>query len=174
MALTLPVYFRAILIDELNVQAEIISYAVADPSATATTLLGFLTSWTEDVAAMTDGAILSASMALMPALPTTIATVAAAGSRAAQTGVLNFYATGTARRWGIAVPALSNDPTVTSGGQIVLTGGSPADVLRTLLLEGSSVLEFSNNTQQVLASFADSYISFRERNKQTIANTYER
>ena len=174
MALTLPVRLAARLIDGLQIEAWTYAYALVDPSASYTSVLAFLTSWLQALDACSDGQILEGTITALPTLPSGIKTSPTTGSRVEQTGVLNFLATGTSHRWAEIIPALSNGPTVTSGGKIVLTPGDPPENLIGILLTGSSILEYTNSQQQLLMSFKDSLISFRQYNRQVAVSTYER
>jgi hypothetical protein len=174
MALTLPVRLMARIVDELAIEARSYAYALIDPSSSFTSVLAFLTSWLTDLDACTDGQIVEGTITAVPALPGGLKGGAEAGSRVEQTGLLNFLATGTSHVWAETVPALSNEPTVISAGKIVLTPGNPVPVFSGLMLTGSSILEYTNNQGQVLASFKNCSISFREYNRQLATASYER
>lgn len=174
MALTLPVRLAARLIDGLTIEAWTYAYALIDPTASWNSVLAFLTSWLQNIDACSDGMLLDGTITALPALPGGIKSSPVSGSRVEQTGVFNFLATGTSYRWAEIVPALSNGPTVVSGGKIVLTPGDPPENLIGVLLGSSAVLEYTNSNQQLLTSFKDALISFRQYNRQVAVATYER
>jgi|SRR6202035_4605467 len=180
MAFTLAVRFSATLFDGLNVEALSQAYVLVDPTQTFTAVLTTFETWLAYLDACTDGVIIAAAMHAYPALPGGLKTQATnptafAASRAEQTGILNFSATGTTHRWGFAVPALSNGATVIAGGKPVLTAGAPLDVLRALLAGGGTAsLEWTNSNQQPLVTLLDALISFRQRADQLARRTYER
>ena len=175
MALTLPVRFEATIVDELDIQAETSVYALVDPSATFTEIQAQLDAWLADLDACTDGQIIGSEMEVLPALPDGLKSAAVAGSRVTQTGILDFTATGDTHLWGATIPALSNGGTVISGGKIVLSGGSPANTLYSLLVGGgSAALEWTNATSQALSTFAKALISFRNDSGQLARKSFER
>jgi hypothetical protein len=174
MALTLAVRMEATIMDELGVQAETSVYALVDPSVSFTTILTSLSAWLADLDACTAGQIINTELEVLPALPGGLKAAPAAGSRVEQTGILAFTATGDTHQWAGAIPALSNDPTVTSGGKIVLTPGAPATVLATLLAGGGTTsLAWTNAVSQALSAFTSALISFRKYNYQLARQTYE-
>ena len=156
MAKTLAVHFEATIVDELDIQAETSVYALVDPTAAFADVITELNTWLADLDACSDGQIIGTELEVLPALPGGLKGSATAGSRVEQTGILNFNATGDTHLWGATIPALSNGGTVTSGGKIVLTGGSPANTLYALLVGGgTAALEWTNATSQALSAFAN-------------------
>ena len=175
VATTLQIRMSATILDGLNVQSLAQSYALVDPTASFTAIITTFNTWLADLDACTDGQIIAAAIHVYPALPGGLKSSPVSGSRVEQTGVLDFSATGTTHRWGMAIPALSNGPTVTSGGKIVLTGGDPPNVLIDLLAEGSTAdLQWTNDNGQALVALLDTLISFRQRRNQLALETYER
>lgn len=174
MALTLAIRLQAMIVDGLNTQAIATAYATIDPGATFSAISTEFQAWVAAIDAMSDGQVTAAWLSAIPALPSGIKTAATDASRVEQTGVLNFSATGTPRRWGEAIPALSTSSTVVSGGKIVLTTGDPAAQLAALMTTPSSDLEYTNEGGQPLSSLRDTLISFRKYPKQLASATYER
>ena len=175
MALTLAVRMEATIVDELGIQAETSVYALVDPSTSFTTILAQLNTWLADLDACTDGQIIGAELEVLPALPGGLKTAPVAGSRVEQTGILAFDAAGDIHQWASAIPALSNGGTVISGGKIVLTVGSPVQVLSALLAGGGTAqLEWTNAVNQPLTTATSALISFRKYSHQMVEATYER
>lgn len=175
MAKTLAARLEAVILDEQEIEAKAIVYALIDPSAAFSDVISTLDTWLADLDACTDGQITSSRLELLPALPGGLKAAPAAGSRVEQTGDLSFNDVTGAHLNTFLVPALSNDPGVISGGRIVLTSGSPAANLRDLLAGGgTAALEWSNAWQQALTTFASALISFREHRVQLGRATYER
>jgi len=175
MALTLAVRMEATIIDELGVSAETSVYALVDPSVSFSTILTELNAWLTDLDACSDGQIIGAELEVLPALPGGLKTTPAALSRVEQTGVLAFSASGDTHQWAAAIPALSNSPTVISGGKIVVTTGAPAQVLAALLAGGgTAALAWTNAVSQVLTAATSALISFRRYSHQMVQETYER
>lgn len=166
---------EATILDASDVIASTSVYALVDPTASFADILAIQDTWLADLDACTDGQIISTELEVLHALPGGLKSAAVSTSQVQQTGVLSFAATGTTRHWATIVPALSDGSTVISGGRIVLTGGSPAQVLAALLAGGgSAALEWTNDASQALASFASALISFRNYGSQLARNTYER
>lgn len=175
MALTLAVRMEATIVDELGVQAETSVYALIDPAASFTAILAQLNAWLTDLDACTDGQIISAELEVLPALPGGLKSAPVALSRVEQTGVLAFTADGDTHQWATPIPALSNSPTVTSGGRVVTTPGSPAQVLAALLAGGGTAdLAWTNETSQPLTAATSALISFRHYPHQLEQISYER
>lgn len=163
------------ILDEQQIEAEAVAYALIDPSATFGDVIATLNVWLGDVDACTDGQIVASRLELMPALPGGLKPAPVVGSRVEQTGTLMFTAAGTTHRAPSMVPALSNNSGVISGGRVVLTSGSPPANLRDLLVGGgTAAMEWTNAWQQALVGFSDALISFRPHNRALGRETYER
>ena len=173
MADTLAVAMSATITDELNTQAPSTAYALVDPGASFATIIGAWQTFLADLDACTDGAIVAAAIHVFPTLPTGLKTAALTGARVEQTGVLNFMATGDTRRWGFAIPALSNATSVITAGKINLATGMPVPVLRDYLLSTPASTDWSNANSQPLTSFRDCLIAFRQRNRDLALATLE-
>jgi hypothetical protein len=175
MALTLAIRMEATIVDELNVQAETSVYALIDPTAPFSTILTLLNTWLADLDACTGGQIIGAELEVLPALPGGLKPAPIALSRVEQTGLLAFTAAGDTHQWAAAIPALSNDPTVISGGKVVTTTGAPAQVLAALLAGGgTAALAWTNAVNQAITAATSALISFRKYSHQMVQETYER
>lgn len=175
MALTLAVRMEATIIDEMDVQAETSVYTLVDPATSFDTIITQFNTWLTDLDACTDGQIIGAELEVLPALPGGLKTAPVALSRVEQTGILAFDASGDTHQWATPIPALSNSPTVISGGRIVTTPGSPAAILAALLAGGGTAdLEWTNDASQALTSATSALISFRRYPHQLEQITYER
>ena len=174
-AYSLAVRFSATIIDGLNVQSLCQVYGLVDPTQSFNSVITTFNTWLADLDACTDGQIIAAWLYVTPALPGGLKSSATSASRVEQTGILNFSATGTTHRWGMAIPALSNSSAVTSGGKIVLTEAGPIDTLEDLLVGGGTAsLEWTNDNSQPIVALTDALISFRERRHKLSLETYER
>jgi hypothetical protein len=175
MALTLAVRMEATILDELNIQAETSVYALVDPTASFDTIITQFNAWLTDLDACTDGQIIGAELEVLPALPGGLKTSPVTLSRVEQTGMLAFDAAGDTHQWATAIPALSNDVTVTDMGKIVTTLGSPAQVLAALLAGGGTAdLAWTNADSQALTAATSALISFRHYPHQLEQVSYER
>lgn len=173
---SLPVRFLARIVDDLQIEARAIAYALVDPSASFDSIVTYFNTWLLDLDGCSDGWIVSSEMQLLPSLPGGLKTAPVTGARVSTTGILNFHAQGSTHRWAEAIPALSSSPAVVTGvpPKIVQTVGSPIQVLYSLLLtSGSSVIEFTNDTSQPLVSFSDSLITFWKYHRQLAKATFE-
>jgi len=171
----LQIRFEATVVDELNVKATANAYVLVDPTASFNTILTQLNTWLADLDTCTDGEIIGVEMEVVPSLPGGLKSAPVTGSRVEQTGILNFNAAGSTHLWALSIPALSNGSTVLSGGKIVLTPGSPANTLYSLLAGGgTAALAWTNSAQQTISAFANALLSFRDYARQLSRLTYER
>lgn len=175
MPKTLPIRLEATIVDEQNIQALCSAYVLVDPTASFSDIQITMNTWLTDLDACTDGQIISVEMEVNPTLPGGLKSAPVSGSRVEQTGDLTFTATGDTHKWLFLVPALSNSGSVISGGKPVITGGSPLNTLYSLLIGGgTSVLEWTNATQQALATFSSAFLGFRTYNSQLSRTSFER
>jgi len=150
-------------------------YGLVDPTQSFNSVITTFDTWLADMDACTDGQIIAAGIHLSPSLPGGLKSSATSASRVEQTGVLNFSATGTTHRFGVAIPALSNSGTVISAGKIVTTEAGPIDTLEDLLVGGGTAsLQWTNDNSQALVALLDTLISFRKRGHKLSLETYER
>src|ERR1035437_2714728 len=115
----------------------------------------------------TDGVILDARITL-PVVLTGVKTAATAGSRVEQTGLLGFSATGSPRRFTLAIPSVRNDVTVMNADRIILTIGAPINLLVTHLLNpaGNMTFDGTNEHNQILIDLHDASVGYRKKRKQ--------
>jgi len=123
----------------------------------------------------TDGVITEAHITL-PIVPTGVKATAGTGARVEQTGLLGFSATGTTKKYSLAIPAVSNAGTVLNVDRIVLSVGSPMNVLTTYLLNPAGNMTFrgDNEKGQALTDLVDAELGFRKRRKQLQRSSFER
>ena len=175
MAFTELAVVSATVVDSWGTEASAPAYALVDPTQTVAEAIAEAQAYVKALDAVTDGRVTKMHMQFVPALPTGLKALAVAtGAKVEQTGMLSFNSTGDTHKWSTAIPALSNSPTVVSGGKIVLTAGSPAQVLAALLAGGgTAALAWTNATSQAIASFASALISFRRYRRQVVEASYE-
>lgn len=113
----------------------------------------------------TDGKIVAAHI-LLPIVPTGVKGAPTSRSRVEQTGLLNFTASGTSKRWALAIPSVKDD--IMNADRIILLVGEPANVLTTYLLNPAGNLGFNgcNETCQPLTALVDASVSFRKKRRQ--------
>jgi hypothetical protein len=172
MAKTQPIVVSGTFVDEWGIEASAPYYALADPSLTITAMLAEANALLGALQAASDAHISHGhiTMALAAPAPTGVAT---AGSRVEQTGVLNFSSTGTSKRWGGYVPAISNGATVLSGDRIVLTGVDPVGLLVAILTTVGTVLAWCSAHNQQIVAFVDAIVAFHKRRKQLQRASFE-
>lgn len=181
MALTLPVRMSVTVKDDWGIEASSFIYANVDPSMTLAQLETALSDLVTDFDACTDGQITRNDVVIVPALPGGIkgAPVAAGsgGARIEQTGLLNFTSTGTTKRWGFAIPGISNGASVLDGDRILglttATSADPVGVLIALITTAQSLIAYANDHQQQISAIKDALISFRKRRKQLQRSSFE-
>lgn len=175
MALTLAVRMEATILDDMNIQATTSVYALVDPNASFATILALQNDWLADLDACSDGQIIATDLHVLDSLPAGLKDAPVALSRAERTGMLAFSAEGDRHKWSTAIPALSNDPSVVSGGKIVVASGAPAQVLAALLAGGgTAALAWTNAVSQALTAATSALITFWRYNHQMVEETYER
>lgn len=120
----------------------------------------------------TDGQIIGAHVTV-PILLTGVKTAATPGSRVEQTGLLGFSATGTTRRFTLAIPSVANG--IMDVDRITLTVGSPANILVTHLLNpvGNMTFNGCNAHNQTLTDLVDASVSTRKKRRQLQRSSFE-
>lgn len=164
-----PLHFSATIRDGLGTEATSRAYLNLSDTTTLAALVSDLGTWLADLDAVTDGLIRGTRIEITPALPGGLKTATGAtfqASRVEQTAVLNFSATGTSRKEGMEIPAVSN--AAISAGKLDLTNAAIAALI-TLLTNGN----FTNPYNQVLVALLDAILSFRKKRKQLQRSSFE-
>lgn len=183
MANTQPARFTINVIDGLGTRAAITDYALLDPAMTVAQLRAAMEAQVTALAVPVSGATVVDAQVIeysvtvlptaaqfaalsLPGAPTT-------GSRVEQTGVFNMDNAVTSRRFGIAVPGLSD--TVISAGRIVIVEDGVVDVWLDILEAPGSVTQpqYCNTADQALTVLADAFLAFRKRRKQLSRSSRE-
>ena len=172
MAYTQQAHFSFTIQDGLDTKASMIIYALLDPTKTLANLVTDIQAWATLIEPIIDGKILLAD-AVVSVAPTVDQTGRPdVASRVEQTGVFNMFNGATTRRFGEAVPSLSDGVIV--GGTINL---ADTDVLAfTTALgaaSGTAASQPTNNSFQDLTTLADAFLSFRKRRKQLLRSSFE-
>jgi hypothetical protein len=159
----LPLQFRGVLIDGNLIPGNVFSYLSLPDTSTLAQANSALGVWAQAIDGCVDGAFEQVYATIAPTLPDGLK--AATGttwlaSRMPQTGVLDFSASGTSRRYGQALPSLS-DATLTSGTLDI--NNAAIQALISLLLNPTGA--FTNAQQQSLEAALDALLSFRKYSK---------
>jgi predicted N-acyltransferase len=168
-----PVRISATIVDEWGIEASTALYATADDSQTLAGLDGEVSAFVTALDNSTDGVIKQARVTVFPVLPTGIKATAAAGSRVEQTGEIGFLATGSAKRYTAAIPALSNGATVLAADRIVLNVVDPIGLLIKILTTLGTVLHWTNEHYQEIQKFLDALVAYRKKRKQLQRSSFE-
>lgn len=154
------VNYSGALVDGLELPVKVTSPLSLPDTATLAQAISGLGVWAAAIDGVTDGAFTQVWATIQPTLPgglkaATGATWAA--SDITKTGIIDFSATGTSRRWGQAIPTLAD--AVIVGGKIDITNAAIV-ALVDLLLNPTGF--FTNDDQQSLEAALDALISFRK------------
>jgi hypothetical protein len=154
------VQLRGMVLDGLLIPGTVTSYLYLDDTVTLAQAVAALGVWAAAVDGTIDGAFEQVLATITPSLPgglkaATGATWAA--SRMMQTGVIDFSATGTTRRYGQSLPSLASSAVV--AGQLNMADANIAALIA--LLTNPTDL-FVNPTNQALEAALDGSLSFRK------------
>jgi hypothetical protein len=154
------VQYVGALIDGLDLPVKITSPLSLPDSSTLAQTVSALGVWASAMDGVTDGAFRQVWATIQPPLPgglkaATGATWAA--SDITKTGIIDFSATGTSRRWGQAIPTLAE--AVIVGNKIDVTNAAIV-ALVDLLVNPTGF--FTNDDNQSLEVALDALISFRQ------------
>ena len=106
MAYTELAVVSATVVDSWGTEASAPAYALVDPTQTVAEAIAEAKAYVTALDGVTDGRITKMHIQFVPNLPTGLKTAAVAtGAKVEQTGVINFSAAGTSKRYGYAIPA---------------------------------------------------------------------
>jgi hypothetical protein len=157
--------FSARLVDSTGHSRACHAYYAIDDAISVATLIGRLETFADDIAAVSDAGITRLSLSIDDQEYSRSATPG--GAPIEQIGLLNFAATGSARRWAQAIPAFSNSKIV--GSRINLSDGAVS-----ALIDDWTSGNFTNDHSQEIVGFADALVSFRKERKQLQRASFER
>jgi hypothetical protein len=169
MAHDVTAVVSATVVDSWGTEASAPAYALADGTQTINEAIAEAQAYVKALDAVTDGRITRMHVQFVPALPTGLkAAAVATGARTEQTGIVNFSATGTSKRYGYAIPAVS-DAQLT-GDRINATAFGTAstgmDTLLLLLTSAATALAWANEHSQQIIAVRDAIVSFRKKRRQ--------
>ena len=156
----LSVEYSGALIDGLELPVKITTPLSLPDDKTLAQAVAGAGIWAQAMDGVTDGAFRQVWLTIQPPLPDGLkgATGAAwLASDITKTGIIDFSATGTSRRWGQAIPTLAD--AVIVNGKIDVTNAAIV-ALVDLLLNPTGF--FTNADNQSLEAALDALISFRK------------
>lgn len=166
-----PIVVSATVVDSWGTEASAPAYALADDTKTLAQVVTEAQAYFVALDGVTDGFIRRTRITIEPLLPDGIKTAAiGTGAKVEQTGLLNFSASGTTKRYGLAIPAVSDG--VLTADRLTLGTGA-IDTLTTLLLAVGTALEWANDHSQQILALVDALVSFRKKRKQLQRSSIE-
>lgn len=170
MAKDIPFVASATLVDSWGIEASAPAYGLADGAQTLASVVAAANEYFAALDGASDAMIRRTRIEIVPALPTGVKTAAAAGAKVEQTGLFNFDAAGTSKRYALAVPAISDGEMV--GDRLTLGAGGIA-VLIAVLTTVYTALVWCNDHSQEITKFVDALVSFRKKRKQLQRSSFE-
>lgn len=156
----LSVQYSGALIDGLQLPVKITSPLSLPDTATLAQAVSGLGVWAAAMDGVTDGAFTQVWATIQPTLPGGLkgpTGTAWEASDITKTGIIDFSATGTGRRWGQAIPTLASAVIVSS--KIDVTN---AAIVALVDLLTNPTGYFTNADNQSLEAALDALISFRQ------------
>jgi hypothetical protein len=165
----------ATIVDKWGTEKSVAAYAAAATTATIAQVLADAQAYYTALDAVTDGYIKRVKLSLEPVVGTGGITglktgAVATGATVEQTGLLNFSASGTTKRWGLDIPAVSDS--VMTSDRLTLTAGA-IPTLVTLLKSVGTALTWCNDHSQDIVALIDALVSFRKSRKQLQRSSFE-
>jgi len=169
MAKDITAVVSATVVDSWGTEASAPAYALADGTQTINEAILEAQAYVKALDGVTDGYIRKMHVMFVPSLPTGLKTGAVAtGAKVEQTGVVNFSCTGTSKRYGYAIPAVS-DGVLTADridATVFGTANTPMDALLLLLTSVATALAWANEHSQEISAVRDALVSFRKKRRQ--------
>ena len=128
--------------------------------------------WYQGMAGLSDAHVNKGLIRVIPTL-TPLSSPDQARSRVEQTGVLNFNATGSDKRWGMGIPGLS--PNVMAEDRIDLGNSDVINLLQIMTgaINSGTGVAFTNSHNQPITDLADAFVSFHKTRKQLQRSSFE-
>jgi hypothetical protein len=168
MAVNTQLRFHAGIVDSEGIRSTVLSHLYVDDGQTLAATNTALQAWITALTAIEGASIITASAGLYAAVGASQAGKPVAGSEVEETGVWSFNQTGTAFRYGQAVPGLLE--TIVVADEIDPTN---AGVIAWEALLTGAVLggHYTGNDNDPLASVYKTFRSVRKRRKQLTAKS---
>ena len=169
MAFTQLAVVSATVVDSWGTEASAPAYALVDPTQTVAEAIAEAQAYVKALDAVTDGKITKMHVQFVPTLPTGLKAAAlATGAKVEQTGLINFSATGTSKRYGLAIPAVS-DAQLTGDridATVFGTASTGMDAFLLLLTSVATAIAWANAHSQQIIAVRDAIVSFRKKRRQ--------
>ncbi len=168
MAVNTQARFHAGIVDDAGIRSTVLSHLYIDDGQTVAALNTALQAWLTDLTAILGAKIITASAGIYEPVSASQAGKPVAGAEVEETGVWSFNQTGTAFRYGQAVPGLLE--TVIVAGEIDPTN---AGVIAWEGLLTGAVLggHYTGNDNDALASVYKTFLAVRKRRRQLTAKS---
>lgn len=160
--------FHAGIVDSAGIRSTVLSHLLVDDGSTLAATNTALQAWITALTAIEGAKIVTANAGLYAAVGASQAGKPVSGSEVEETGVWSFNQTGTAFRYGQAVPGLLE--TVIVGGEIDPTNAGVIaweGLLTAPVLSGN----YTGNDSDALASVYKTFLAVRKRRKQLTAKS---
>jgi len=153
---TIQMVFSAHVVDDNGRTRSCHAYQARADTTTLATLIASLESFGDNIANLSDGKVDRLSLHIADVAWSPLKTNSG-GAPIEQTGLINFSAAGTDKRWALAIPAFTN---------VRLIGDKPdptyIDFIAAALTSGT----YTNDHGQVLSVWEDALLSIRRDRKQ--------
>ena len=166
----------ATVVDKWGTEASAPAYALADPGQTIAEAITEAQAYVTALDGVTDGYIRKMHVMFVPALPAGLKTAAVGtGATVEQSGIINFLCTGTSKRYGYVIPAVSDGVLTADRIDATVFGTSNAavDALILLLTSVATAFAWANEHSQEIAAVRDAIVSFRKKRKQLQRSSLE-
>ena len=169
MAFTETAVVSATVVDSWGTEASAPAYALVDPTQTVAEAIAEAQAYVKALDAVTDGRITKMHVQFVPSLPTGLKAAAlATGAKVEQTGLINFSAAGTSKRYGLAIPAVADSQL--TGDRIDAgvfgTASTGMDAFLALLTGVATAIAWANEHSQQIIAVRDAIVSFRKKRRQ--------
>jgi len=153
---TIQMVFSAHVVDDSGRSRSCHAYVARSDTTTLASLIASLESFGDNIANLSDGRVDRITLHVVDTAwtPEKLNT---GGAPIEQTGLINFSATGTSKRWALAIPAFTN---------IRLIGNRPDPTYIEFIAAALTSGNYTNDHGQPLDTWLDAFLSIRKDRKQ--------
>ena len=160
---TIQMVFSAHVVDDNGRTRSCHAYGVRADTTTLADLLTALENFGTHIANLSDGSVDRVSVHIAD-VAWTPEKLNSGGASIEQTGLINFSAAGTTKRWALAIPAFTN---------VRLIGSRPDPTYIELIAAELTAGKYANDHGQLLSAWLDAFISIRKDRKQLQRSSFE-